>query len=541
MGVRRKTRSSVRRARMRRSAMLFFIAVVVACLASSGFYYNVMAPAIQAAMDPTQMVQVSAPLPAEQSGTPPSPTMAAATAEATPTIGRTPVFTTPLHTQVGANIPLFYYTQPGDTLPAVAAHFGVQPSDITSPAPIPETGLINPNQLLNIPHRLENTTSSEKVMPDSEVIFSPTAVDFDLRTFIVQNDGHLKDYGEYLGSTGWTTGIEIVQRIAVDCSINPRLLLALLEYQSHWVYGQPPNLEATDYPLGLNDLQQKGFYHQLTWAANTLSTGYYGWREGTLTELTFPDQSKLRLAPDLNAGSVALLYLFAQIKNIPEWAATLYTSPGSLPAMVEKTFGNPWLRAQTVEPLFPDTLTQPEMALPFAPGLVWSFTAGPHPAGGLAGARAALDFAPGSSEHGCVKSDAWVLAVATGLVVRSERAVVVIDLDGDGNEATGWTLLYQHISAESRIPVGTWVAVGDRIGHPSCEGGPSTGTHTHIARKYNGEWVDADGPIPFVLSGWQAHPGNLPLEGSLTRGSEVIIASQISMPSSHIYADGKKP
>ena len=43
---------------------------------------------------------------------------------------------------------------------------------------------------------------------------------------------------------------------------------------------------------------------------------------------------------------------------------------------------------------------------------------------------------------------------------------------------------------------------GDRIGHPSCEGGLSSGTHVHIARKYNGEWIPADQQLPFVLSGW---------------------------------------
>jgi hypothetical protein len=52
------------------------------------------------------------------------------------------------------------------------------------------------------------------------------------------------------------------------------------------------------------------------------------------------------------------------------------------------------------------------------------------------------------------------------------------------------------------IAEGTLVEQGDALGHPSCEGGRSTGKHVHLARKYNGEWIAADGPIPFVLSGW---------------------------------------
>jgi len=123
-----------------------------------------------------------------------------------------------------------------------------------------------------------------------------------------------------------------------------------------------------------------------------------------------------------------------------------------------------------------------------------------------------------------VKSNAWVTASASGLVVRSGNGVVVLDLDGDGYEQTGWILLYLHVSSDKRVPVGTWVDVGDPLGHPSCEGGMATGTHLHIARKYNGEWIAADGPMPFVLSGWRAHAGTEAYKGSLTREDETINA-----------------
>jgi hypothetical protein len=114
--------------------------------------------------------------------------------------------------------------------------------------------------------------------------------------------------------------------------------------------------------------------------------------------------------------------------------------------------------------------------------------------------------------------------MADGLVVRSGKGVVVLDLDGDGYEQTGWVLLYLHVSNDKRVPEGTWVGAGDLLGHPSCEGGVATGTHLHIARKYNGEWIAADGPMPFVLSGWMAHAGTQAYLGSLTRGDETITA-----------------
>ncbi|MBE9474576.1 MAG: hypothetical protein IMY85_06760, partial [Chloroflexi bacterium] len=103
-----------------------------------------------------------------------------------------------------------------------------------------------------------------------------------------------------------------------------------------------------------------------------------------------------------------------------------------------------------------------------------------------------------------------------------------IDLDGDGREQTGWVLLYMHIAEKDRIPAGTWVERGDLLGHPSCEGGFSTGTHLHLARKYNGEWIVADGPLPFVMSGWTVHAGEKAYDGTLTRGNQTIPANPLS-------------
>ncbi len=37
---------------------------------------------------------------------------------------------------------------------------------------------------------------------------------------------------------------------------------------------------------------------------------------------------------------------------------------------------------------------------------------------------------------------------------RSETAAVVLDLDGDGDERTGWVVFYFHIETKDRVPVG---------------------------------------------------------------------------------------
>jgi murein DD-endopeptidase MepM/ murein hydrolase activator NlpD len=423
--------------------------------------------------------------------------------------------------------PILYYVQAADTLPVVAVRFSVLPEEITSPQPIDPVGLLPPGQLLLIPRRLANTTSPQHLLPDSEVVYSPSAVDFDVAAYVRNAGGKLATYTEWLKSTGTTTGADIILRVAAENSINPRLLLALLEYQSGWVLGRPATLAQSEYPLGLVNLNEKGLYKQLVWAVNQLSIGYYAWREGRLTEIAFSDGSSTRLAPDLNAGSAALQYFFSKQYSGQAWLDALSMQRG-LPALHERMFGSPWERALRVEPLYPPGLAQPPMILPFVENMLWSYTGGPHGAWEHDGSYAALDFAPASSEPGCVKSDAWVTASAAGKVVRSGNGVVVLDLDNDGYEQTGWVLLYLHVSAEQRIPVGANVDQGDKLGHPSCEGGMATGTHLHIARKYNGEWMAAAGPLPFNLSGWLAYAGDLAYQGRLERDGKVVEACTCS-------------
>ena len=103
---------------------------------------------------------------------------------------------------------------------------------------------------------------------------------------------------------------------------------------------------------------------------------------------------------------------------------------------------------------------------------------------------------------------------------------MIQDLDNDGYEQTGWDVLYMHIETRDRVQPGTYVYAGERIGHPSCEGGLSNATHVHLARKYNGEWIPADGSIPFNLDGWVSSGTGTEYDGYLTRGSTVLEAME---------------
>ena len=489
----------------------------------------------------TALVQESISTTAVPTATVSSPTATPETPSPVPTFTDMPLATStprPTHTidpNATPKPPISYYTQSGDTLPSILGRFGVTADQITASEPIPSTGLINPGILLVIPDVLEDVFESTTIMPDSEVVYSPSAADFDIEGFVADAGGYLSRYKEEVGSKQYT-GAGLIKRVATENSINPYLLLAVLEYKSGWVYGGPTNIAEAEYPMGYVRLEYKGLYKQLSWTVSQLSIGYYGWRAGTLTTLTYHDGTQQRLSPGLNAGTVAVQYLFSRLYDRLEWAGALY-GENSMPALMEKMFGNFFIRSQAVEPLYPPDLKQPELELPFNSTLTWTFTGGPHSAWGEDGALAALDFAPPTGVGGCVQSEQWVTAMAPGVIVFSDEGLVIEDLDGDGIEQTGWNIMYMHIETRDRVQVGTYVETGDKIGHPSCEGGVSTGTHTHVARKFNGEWILADGPLPFVLSGYTAHNGDAPYKGTLVNGDHVVIADTLGSPK----ADIKKP
>jgi murein DD-endopeptidase MepM/ murein hydrolase activator NlpD len=506
----RRPRSGFTLRQLSTLAVVIVVPIVV-CLTVFSLAQSSLATAYATRMAPpaTHVTSVSAAVPATPTPEPPQPTSTFLAPSPTPTAIILTRSTRP------------YKTLSGDTLPALAARFGVNPQDIRAPFGLQSATLLQPGQLVDIPDVLnpDGLSPAIRLAPDSEIVFGPSASGFDPVAFAAAQGGYLAHYRGFVEGVTRSGG-DVVRVVALQHSIHPRMLMALLEHMGGWVTNPQPGAEALTRPLGYEHPYRDDLAPQLNWAANQLAIGYYGWRAGTLTELTFPNGTRLRLEPTLNAGTVAVQYFFAQLYDRPEWEAAV--GPEGFAATYRRLFGDPF--ALAVDPLLPADLTQPPLALPFRPGQNWYFSGGPHGAWENGGAQAALDFAPSSVESGCAESNAWVTAMAAGEVIRSEGNAVLLDLDGDSREATGWVLFYFHIAEKDRVAAGTIVEVGDRIGHPSCEGGRSTGTHVHIARKYNGEWMLAGGPAPFNLAGWVAAPGGGEYQGILARAGQTIEA-----------------
>ncbi len=429
-----------------------------------------------------------------------------------------------------------YIVKLGDSLGDIAASFNITVQMLLDANEILDPNHIEPGQELVIPAPIPSDPGTgSKIIPDSELVYGPYATSLDIKAFLGQYDSYLNNYSEVVEGH-LRTGPEIIEMVAQDYSINPRLLIALLEYQSGWVTNAYVSDERQNYPIGNQDSWRTGLYLQLAWAADNLNRGYYLWKVGGIGGWLLNNGVVIPVDPTINAGTAAVQQLFALLDDRYSWDYDVSTH--GLFATYSRFFGHPFDYA--FDPLVPDDLEQPEMQLPFEPGVYWAFTGGPHGGWGEGSAWAALDFAPGAEGLGCIKSYLWVVAVADGLVVRADEGRVIQDLDGDGNEGTGWNVLYMHIEGDDRVKAGTYLKAGDRIGHPSCEGGYSTGTHFHLARRYNGEWISADrqpeyGGVPFNLEGWVSSGYGYEYDGYLERDGESIAAWEGFAPGNTIY------
>ena len=459
---------------------------------------------------------------------PQSPAVPSTPIPPTPTEGPTPTIepTRPAYTP-GELVD--YTAQAGDTLPALAARFNTtiqQIRDANQAIPLDATSM-PPGMPMKIPiYYLPFWGTTFQILPDSAFVDGPGAIGFDTVAFVNGKPGWLKDYTAYTADANHT-GAEIVDIVAINYSVSPRVLLAILDYQTGAL--SQPLPPVGDYPLGETDYTHAGLYNQLVWAANVLNNGYYGWRIGNLLQFEHADGTIERPDPWQTAATVAFQYYFLQNFSFADYQKAI--GPVGLAQTYRSLFGDPW--AQDA-PGIPVSLHQPALVFPFPAGDTWTFTGGPHTGWGSLLPWAALDFAPPSVASGCIPSAKVATAVANGVVVRSETGVVMLDLDGDGDEHTGWDILYLHVATSGRASVGRTLTIGDPVGYPSCEGGTATGTHVHIARKYNGEWIPADGVIPFDLEGWIAHEGSAPYKGTLMRGNQMVTACSCSNTASQV-------
>ena len=411
----------------------------------------------------------------------------------------------------------------GDTLSRIASIHGLSIETLMATNDLRNPDFLTVGQIIKLPAPPDANGPAFHILPDARLARSDSAQSFDVQDFIENQPGVLRAMvatAVTRRADGSSVNIElsaseIVRRVSLEFSVDPRVLLAFLEYRVGLLSNLDVNHEQMLYPLFPPDtsdgIGRPGLYAQLVWLADQLNYGYYGRKYRGDIIIDFADGSRLLYHTDLNAGSAAIQHVFARMTSGAGWERAV--GDGGFYHLYRDLFGDPFAdQEQEQEDRVP--LKQPELSLPFRPGEVWRFTGGFHGGWGNGSAWASVDFAPPEEAgpvHYCYTSTFPVTAVARGKIARLSEGAVILDLDLDGNEGSGWTILYLHTTHADSLEEGQIVEAGEILGYPSCAGGYSTATHLHIARRYNGEWIPADcvhcSPAlqvpPFTMSKWR--------------------------------------
>lgn len=440
---------------------------------------------------------------------------------------------TPNATRPPLDIPSQHTVQSGETLSLIAAQYNVSVDAIMEVNNLTNPNILSVGQVLNLPSVADTYSPNFKIIPDSRLVRAPQSHLFDIEAFINQQSGYIRlatDTVDIRIENGAAfprlmSSAEVVERVSRDFSVDARILLALLEFRAGFLSNPQPREDLLERPLVSEDTAPNaiGLYHQLEWAANELNRGYYGYKSHGFTTISFDNGNRVLINPELNPGTIGVQHLLSLDGVNPTiWEAEV--GIGGLYTVYARYFGDPF--ANAIEPLVPANIQQPPFLLPFEAGVEWRYTGGPHGGWGSGSAWSSVDFAPSEDRPSdgsfCYVSASWLTAVAPAIVARAGEGAVVLDLDGDGDESTGWTVLYLHVASEDMVQTGMRVNAGDRIGHPSCAGGFSNATHMHIGRRFNGEWLPADCQAclpdyqipPFTMGGWRV----IGLEGQYYQG-----------------------
>ena len=125
-----------------------------------------------------------------------------------------------------------YIAQTGDSLASIASHFNSSVQEIlTANTFIPaDASTMPPGMPMKIPIYYQPFWGTQyQILPDSLFINGPAQVGFDTTQFVEDHSGWLKSFSEYAFNDN-RTGAEIINYVALNYSVSPRVLLEIMFY-----------------------------------------------------------------------------------------------------------------------------------------------------------------------------------------------------------------------------------------------------------------------------------------------------------------------
>ena len=345
------------------------------------------------------------------------------------------------------------------------------------------------------------------LVSDGQFVWGPNVGDFNIGAF-------LDDQGSPLAA--YAPDIELW---ASYSSVNPKVLIAILELRYGWVSGFPDSITEDEMRSTIEDtamgLASTFYEHMHTWGAlrppfsPVPSLG---------PSILLEDGSVASLDPSLSSATVALITAMADDISPAGYESKFAGMTRDFNTIFGAMFpeSDPLDISNEIVPLNapPEGLFQ----LPFPLGAEW-VASGPHSwnGGSWPPPFSSIDFFTGGGSCAAPPNQ-YAVAAAYGTVNRPYGYSCWLEID-HGN---GWVTSYYHLSnLYSGAPIGRDGKVGT-IACETCAGGFATGPHVHFSLKYNGAYVSLEG---VEFSGWKVHAGSVPYNsGSFERDGTFLNA-----------------
>ncbi len=333
-------------------------------------------------------------------------------------------------------------------------------------------------------------TNEEFVYPMSENEVQLFLADYpgSLKSYTFENQGYSVPAARAIAFQGELWGV------------SPRVLLSLLELKSRLLTVSYPRKGVLEQAMGNHEATQQGFAAQLAWAAEELSLGFYDrYYQENKTQVVLSNGKVIEIAPEINAGTYALLRFLALGTDEKQWQTWVSQNAESFYTTYTQLFGSIELPEQST--LTPTAITAPDnMRLPWGNSETWYYTGGPHDGagGGQTIPYSCVDYAPGGGT-GCRWVNQFVRAVKGGTIVYANCNLVRVDHGG------GWSTSYFHLE-DIQVSLNQTVAAGAPLGRPGCGtgaacgwSGRATGSHVHFGVRLSNIHQPIDG---MVFGGW---------------------------------------
>lgn len=289
---------------------------------------------------------------------------------------------------------------------------------------------------------------------------------------------------------------EVILHWAGYSSINPKLLIALIELQSGLI--STPSDDKFDSPLdGLSN--KLGFDQQVKDIAIQLSARFYAFEQAL-------SQNKLSQLQINTPATLAIQSLLAesnvQTEHVTQHSETRFNQ--LLAAYKHVSNGESLLIDADISSESKQTIQAANfyMTFPWQSGSAW-YSGGAHSNTGSGYPFSSLDFNNGSGGWG--SNTPWVQASHGGQVTRYSACNIRV------THSSGYATSYYHMdnvqyNTGDVISAGAWLGrYANNYSAALCEGGQSSGPHVHWSLLYNGRFVSLQNAY---ISGYRVDIGN---------------------------------